>query len=64
LIVLFIAAPNKVLAQKTKTVRTIEGKISDYECGDNCYLTIIDKKGKNIMAYAPHIFALNGMNPR
>lgn len=28
---------------KTKTV---VGTISSFECGDNCYLTIIDKKGK------------------
>lgn len=26
--------------------RTIEGIISDYGCGDSCYLTIIDNKGK------------------
>jgi hypothetical protein len=44
--VLFIAAPNKVMAQKAKAVRIIEGTISEYSCGDNCYLTITDKKGK------------------
>ncbi|MBV5308907.1 hypothetical protein [Chromatium okenii] len=26
--------------------RVIEGVISDYACGDNCYLTIVDAKGK------------------
>lgn len=46
LAVLFIAVPNKVNAQKTKVAKTIEGTISEYSCGDNCYLTIIDKKGK------------------
>jgi len=25
--------------------RTIEGRITDYSCGDNCYLTITDSKG-------------------
>ena len=25
---------------------TIEGKIDSYDCGDNCYLTIIDQNGK------------------
>lgn len=25
--------------------RTIEGTIKEYECGDNCYLTIVDSKG-------------------
>jgi len=25
---------------------TIEGRIHKYECGDNCYLTIVDKSGK------------------
>ncbi len=25
--------------------KTIEGVISNYECGDNCYLTIVDAKG-------------------
>jgi hypothetical protein len=46
MVVLFIAAPNKVMAQKAKTAKIIEGTISEYSCGDNCYLTIIDKKGK------------------
>jgi hypothetical protein len=46
MVFIFIAAPNKVNGQKAKTVRTIEGTISEYSCGDNCYLTITDKKGK------------------
>src|SRR5262245_8023963 len=25
--------------------RTIEGRITNYDCGDNCYLTITDSKG-------------------
>lgn len=44
--VLFLAAPNKVEAQKRKAARVIEGTISDFECGDNCYLTIADENGK------------------
>jgi hypothetical protein len=44
--VLFLATPNKVEAQKKTAVRTIDGTISEYSCGDNCYLTITDKKGK------------------
>jgi hypothetical protein len=31
---------------KSKAAKTIEGTISGYECGDNCYLTITDQKGK------------------
>lgn len=46
MVVLFLAAPNKVEAQKRKAAKIIEGTISRYECGDNCYLTITDKKGK------------------
>lgn len=44
--VLFLAAPNKVEAQKKTAAKTIVGTISGYECGDNCYLTITDNKGK------------------
>jgi hypothetical protein len=36
-----------VYAQKNKT---IVGTISGFECGDNCYLTITDKKGKEHQA--------------
>ncbi len=46
IVVLFIAAPNSVTAQKAKAVRTIDGKISEFFCGHACYLTITDKKGK------------------
>jgi hypothetical protein len=46
MVVLFLAAPNKVEAQKGKATKIIEGTISGYECGDNCYLTITDQKGK------------------
>lgn len=47
MIVLFLATPNKVEAQKRKVAaRTLTGTISGYECGDNCYLTITDSKGK------------------
>ena len=45
-VVLFLTDPNKIEAQKPKTAKIIEGTISDYECGDNCYLTITDKTGK------------------
>ncbi len=31
---------------KRKATRIIEGTISDFECGDNCYLTITDNRGK------------------
>jgi hypothetical protein len=41
----FLAAPDQALGQ-TKPIRVIVGTISDYECGDNCYLTIVDSKGK------------------
>lgn len=46
MVVLFLAAPNKVEAQKRKATRILEGKIVRYECGDNCYLIIADQKGK------------------
>ena len=35
-----------VTAQKRKATKVIEGTIFRYECGDNCYLIIADKKGK------------------
>lgn len=43
---LFFVAPHSIDAQKRRAARTIEGTISRYECGDNCYLTITDTKGK------------------
>ncbi len=46
MIVLFMAAPNEVDAQKRTAVKTLVGTISGFECGDNCYLTITDKNGK------------------
>ena len=46
MIVLFLAAPNKADAQKRTTVRTLVGTITVFDCGDNCYLTITDSKGK------------------
>ncbi len=47
MVVLLLAVPNKVEAQKRKAAtRIIEGTISSYDCGDNCYLTITDKNGK------------------
>jgi hypothetical protein len=33
-------------APEGPTSGTIEGRINNYECGDNCYLTIVDKSGK------------------
>ena len=38
---------NPAYAQKNTTEI---GKISAFECGDNCYLTIVDKKGKQHQA--------------
>jgi hypothetical protein len=46
MVVLFLASPNKIEAQKRKAAKIIEGTISGYYCGDNCYLTITDNKGK------------------
>lgn len=46
LIVGVLLAPNHVHGQKKPTTRTIVGAISAFECGDNCYLTITDDKGK------------------
>src|SRR4029453_15297780 len=42
--------------------RTIEGRITDYDCGDNCYLTITDSKGaKNTgLCEAPQCDAWRG----
>ena len=45
--ILFFAGGNKVSAESAKSTTVIEGTISSYECGDNCYLTIKDKKGKD-----------------
>ena len=44
--VLFHAAPETAQAQKRKSARILEGKIVRYECADNCYLDITDRKGK------------------
>jgi hypothetical protein len=46
IIVLFLAAPNKVTAQRAKAVRTVTGTMSKVEWGDNFYLTIIDGNGR------------------
>jgi len=46
MVVLFLATPNRVEAQKRKPTRLLEGKIVRYECGDNCYLMIVDKTRK------------------
>jgi hypothetical protein len=37
--------------------RIIEGKIAGYECGDNCYLKIIDKnkKGTYCLMYSSRV---------
>jgi hypothetical protein len=40
--VILLAAP---AAAKDKT---IEGRIKSFDCGDNCYLAIVDSKGKTI----------------
>ena len=41
--ILFMASGNVYAKSKT---RTITGRIVSYDCGDNCYLTIKDSKGK------------------
>jgi hypothetical protein len=49
LVVLFLGLgvlPTQIQAQKRKVAKTMEGTISKFECGDNCYLTITDAKGK------------------
>jgi hypothetical protein len=47
LIVLFLGVPTHMVeAQKKTTPKTMEGTISKFECGDNCYLTITDAKQK------------------
>jgi len=33
-------------AEAAKQKKVIDGTISGYRCGDNCYLTIVDKNGK------------------
>ena len=45
LLLFVLLAPATDAIAKTKT-RTITGRIVSYECGDNCYLTIKDSKGK------------------
>lgn len=45
-VIVFAAGSDQIEAQKKKAPRVIEGTISNFECGDNCYLTITDKKGK------------------
>lgn len=30
---------------KKSAAKTLVGTISDFQCGDNCYLTIVDNKG-------------------
>ena len=37
---------NQMEAQKSKAANIMEGTISNFGCGDNCYLTITDGKGK------------------
>lgn len=32
--------------QKKPAAKVVTGTISGFECGDNCYLTIVDKQGK------------------
>jgi hypothetical protein len=44
--VLFLADANRVEAKSAKVTKVIEGTIAGFGCGDNCYLTITDKKGK------------------
>jgi hypothetical protein len=39
------ACKRQVTIPPVKGGGTIAGKIAEYECGDNCYLTIVDKVG-------------------
>jgi|CXWL01.1.fsa_nt_gi hypothetical protein len=45
-VVIFLVGPDTVEGQNKNATRTIAGTISGFECGDNCYLTITDDKGK------------------
>ncbi len=40
-----LTATNDTKPTPKSTTKTLEGVIVSYECGDNCYLTIRDKKG-------------------
>lgn len=42
-VIVFVSTNFTVVSAKEKI---IEGLISEYECGDNCYLTIKDAEGK------------------
>ena len=44
---MLLASTNFAEARSIKK-QMVEGKIDSYECGDNCYLTIIDKKQKKL----------------
>src|SRR5436305_15171376 len=47
LVVFFLGVPTQTVeAQKKTAPKTMEGTISKFECGDNCYLTITDSKRK------------------
>lgn len=41
-----IATLNEVVADETPQPRTLVGHISSYDCGDNCYLTVVDSHGE------------------
>lgn len=46
-IALTLTVPVKAGPRKSNnTEKIIEGVITRYQCGDNCYLTVIDKYGK------------------
>ena len=44
------APTNTQKAPPTSTGKTLTGKITSYECGDNCYLTVQDEQGKKHVA--------------
>jgi len=46
MVLLFLGLSNQIEAQTSKAANIMEGTISNFECGDNCYLTITDGKGK------------------
>ncbi len=45
LTLLLVITSGTVLAKKTPRNKTVIATIVDYECGDNCYLTVVDDKG-------------------
>ena len=47
-VVLSILVLSASLGAATAAGKTITGRIKSFECGDNCYLTIVDARGKSV----------------